>query len=139
MVDDFAHNAEKIAAAIRTAKLRGKRVLAVYQPHGYGPTRFLRQDFVRTFSGELGSDDRLWMLEVFYAGGTATRDFSAADIIDEIAALGTHAELAPSRDWLAGRLAEEAKEGDVVLVMGARDPSLTVFAREIVGALGAQS
>jgi len=139
VVDDFAHNAEKIAAAIRTAKLRGKRVLAVYQPHGYGPTRFLRQDFVRTFSGELGSDDRLWMLEVFYAGGTATRDFSAADIIDEIAARGTHAEFAPSRDWLAGRLSEEAKEGDVVLVMGARDPSLTVFAREIVGVLGAHS
>ena len=137
VVDDFAHNAEKIAAAIRTAKLRGKRVFAVYQPHGYGPTRFLRQDFVRTFTQELGSDDWLWMLEVFYAGGTATRDFSAADIVDEIAARGTQAEFAQSRDWLAGRIAAEAKEGDVVLVMGARDPSLTAFAREIIGALGA--
>lgn len=137
VVDDFAHNAEKIAAAIRTAKLRGKRVLAIYQPHGYGPTRFLRRDFVRTFSEELTADDRLWMLEVFYAGGTATRDFSAADIVDEIAARGTHAEFAPSRDWLAERIAEAAKEGDVVLVMGARDPSLTAFARDIVGALGA--
>jgi UDP-N-acetylmuramate--alanine ligase len=137
VVDDFAHNAEKIAAAIRTAKLRGKRVLAIYQPHGYGPTRFLRRDFVRTFSEELAADDRLWMLEVFYAGGTATRDFSAADIVDEIAARGTHAEFAPSRDWLAERIAEAAKKGDVVLVMGARDPSLTAFARDIVGALGA--
>jgi UDP-N-acetylmuramate--alanine ligase len=136
VVDDFAHNAEKIAAAIRTAKLRGKRVLAVYQPHGYGPTRFLWQDFVRTFSTELGRDDRLWMLEVFYAGGTATRDFSAADIVDEIAARGTKAEFAPSRGWLADRIAAVAREDDVVLVMGARDPSLTAFAREIVGALG---
>ncbi len=89
MIDDFAHNAEKIAAAIRTAKLRAKRVLAIYQPHGYGPTRFLRRDFVTTFTRELGADDRLWMLEVFYAGGTATRDFSAADIVAEIGALGT--------------------------------------------------
>ncbi|HKQ55724.1 MAG TPA: L,D-transpeptidase family protein, partial [Methyloceanibacter sp.] len=78
IIDDFAHNAEKIAAAIRTAKLRARRVLAIYQPHGYGPTRFLRQDFITTFARELGPDDRLWMLEVFYAGGTATRDFSAA-------------------------------------------------------------
>jgi UDP-N-acetylmuramate--alanine ligase len=137
VVDDFAHNAEKIAAAIRTAKLRGQRVLAVYQPHGYGPTRFLRTDFVRTFSGELGPEDRLWMLEVFYAGGTATRDFSAAEIIDEIAARGTGAAFAPSRDWLIGRIAEDAKDGDVVLVMGARDPSLTAFARDILGALAA--
>ena len=137
VVDDFAHNAEKIAAAIRTAKLRGKRVVAVYQPHGYGPTRFLRNDFVRTFSGELGPEDGLWMLEVFYAGGTATRDFSAAEIVDEIAAQGTRAGFAPSRDWLIGRIAEDAKDGDVVLVMGARDPSLTAFARDILGALAA--
>ncbi len=137
VVDDFAHNAEKIAAAIRTAKLRGNRVLAIYQPHGYGPTRFLWQDFVRTFTSELSPDDRLWMLEVFYAGGTATRDFSAADIVDEIKAHGTNAAFAPSRDWLIERLAEDAKDGDVILVMGARDPSLTAFAREILGALGA--
>ena len=135
VVDDFAHNAEKIAAAIRTAKLRGKRVLAVYQPHGYGPTRFLWQDFVRTFSGELGPEDRLWMLEVFYAGGTATRDFSAADIVEEIKSHGTNAEFALSRDWLASRIAEVAQDGDVVLVMGARDPSLTAFARSILGKL----
>jgi UDP-N-acetylmuramate--alanine ligase len=135
VVDDFAHNAEKIAAAIRTAKLRGKRVLAIYQPHGYGPTRFLRQDFVQTFSGELAPGDHLWMLEVFYAGGTATRDFSAADIVEEIKALGTQAAFAPSREWLIARIAKEARADDVVLVMGARDPSLTPFAKDILGAL----
>ena len=96
------------------------RVLAVYQPHGYGPTRFLRRDFVDTFSRELGTDDRLWMLEVFYAGGTASRDFSAADIVAEIAERGVKAEFAPSRAWLAARIAEEARAGDLVLVMGAR-------------------
>ncbi len=135
VVDDFAHNAEKIAAAIRTAKLRGKRVLAVYQPHGYGPTRFLRQDFITTFGRELAAEDRLWMLEIFYAGGTATRDFSAAEIVDEIAARGTQAEFAASRNWLIGRIAEVARDGDVVLVMGARDPSLTAFARSILDKL----
>jgi UDP-N-acetylmuramate-alanine ligase len=135
VIDDFAHNAEKIAAAIRTAKLRAKRVLAVYQPHGYGPTRFLRSDFVATFARELGPDDRLWMLEVFYAGGTATRDFSAADIITEIATAGRKAEFAPSRDRLVARVRDVARQGDVVLVMGARDPSLTELARSILAAL----
>jgi len=128
VIDDFAHNGEKIAAAIRTAKLRAQRVLAIYQPHGYGPTRFLRRDFVATFSRELGPDDRLFMLEVFYVGGTATRDFSSADIVGEIAALGTNAEFAPSREWLVGRVAQQVRSGDLVLVMGARDPSLSELA-----------
>jgi len=137
VIDDFAHNAEKIAAAIRTAKLRARRVLAIYQPHGYGPTRFLRQDFVRTFAQELSPEDRLWMLEVFYAGGTTTRDFSAADIVEEIKARGTHAAFAPSRDWLVRCVAAEARDGDVVLVMGARDPSLTAFAGSLLAGLKA--
>jgi UDP-N-acetylmuramate-alanine ligase len=135
VVDDFAHNAEKIAAAIKTAHLRADRVLAVYQPHGYGPTRFLRQDFVATFSHELAPGDRLWMLEVFYAGGTATRDFSAAEIVAEIASRGTNAEFAPTRERLIARIAEQAQPGDLVLVMGARDPSLTELARAILAAV----
>ena len=135
VIDDFAHNADKIAAALATAKLNASRVLAVYQPHGYGPTRFLRRDFVDTFTRELRPGDRLWMLEVFYAGGTASRDFSAADIVEEIAENGVKAEFAPSRGWLAARIAEMARAGDMVLVMGARDPSLTDFAREIVAEL----
>jgi UDP-N-acetylmuramate--alanine ligase len=135
VIDDFAHNAEKIAAAIKTAKLRANRVLAIYQPHGYGPTRFLRKDFVATFARELDARDRLWMLEVFYAGGTATRDFSAADIVAEIGAHGVDAEFAPSREWLVARIADAARPGDLVLVMGARDPSLSALARAILAAI----
>ena len=138
VVDDFAHNPAKLEAAIATARARVPRgrVLAIYQPHGYGPTRFLRRDFVATFAGALGPEDRLWMLEVYYAGGTATRDFSAADIVAEIAAKGTRAEFAASRPWLIARVAAEARPGDLVLVMGARDPSLTDLARDILLTLG---
>jgi UDP-N-acetylmuramate--alanine ligase len=65
-------------------------------------------------------------------GGTATRDFSAADIVAEIAALGTNAEFAPSREWLADRVAREVRPGDLVLVMGARDPTLSELAHTIL-------
>ncbi|HEY6865844.1 MAG TPA: L,D-transpeptidase family protein [Candidatus Eisenbacteria bacterium] len=135
VVDDFAHNPAKIEAAIATAHARSRRVLAVYQPHGYGPTRFLRPDFVTTFSTALAPEDRLWMLEVFYAGGTARRDFSAADIVAEIAARGGRAEFAPSRERLIERLTAEGREGDLILIMGARDPSLTDLARRVLAAL----
>ncbi len=135
VVDDFAHNPAKVEAAIATARARAGRVLAIYQPHGYGPTRFLRADFVASFAKALGPEDRLWWLEVFYAGGTATRDFSSADIVAEIAERGANAQFAPSREWLVERVAAEARPGDLVLVMGARDPSLSALARAIFDAI----
>lgn len=135
VVDDFGHNPAKVAASLRTARIRAERVLAVFQPHGYGPMRFLRPDFVATFAAELRPEDRLWMLEIFYAGGTALRDFSSADVVAEIAARGVRAEFAPSREALVTRIAAEARAGDLVLVMGARDPSLTEFTRAILSAL----
>jgi UDP-N-acetylmuramate--alanine ligase len=135
VVDDFAHNPAKLRAAIETARARARRVLAVYQPHGFGPTRFLRPDLVEAFADSLGPEDRLWMLEVFYAGGTARRDFSAAEIADELAGRGVKAAFA-TREDLPARIAAEAREGDLVLVMGARDPSLTDLARTVLEALG---
>jgi UDP-N-acetylmuramate--alanine ligase len=136
VVDDFGHNPAKVAASIRAAHLRVQasagRVLAVFQPHGFGPLKFLRADFVEAFAAELAPRDRLWFLEVFYAGGTAARDISSADVIADLAARGVAAELAPSREWLASRLAAEAQAGDLILVMGARDPSLTDLARTLL-------
>jgi UDP-N-acetylmuramate--alanine ligase len=77
VVDDFAHNPAKLTAAIVYRAGPSRRVLAVYQPHGFGPTRFLRPDLVEAFAEALGREDRLWMLEVFYAGapleGTSRR------------------------------------------------------------------
>jgi UDP-N-acetylmuramate--alanine ligase len=137
VVDDFAHNPAKIAAALATAQRRAVRVLAVYQPHGYGPTRFLREDLVETFANGLRSQDCAFWLEVFYAGGTATRDFSSADITAQITERGRAAEFAPTREALAARLVQVAAPGDLVLVMGARDPSLTTFAKDLLARFGA--
>jgi UDP-N-acetylmuramate--alanine ligase len=137
VVDDFGHNPAKIAASLRTAHQRARRVLAVFQPHGFGPLRFLRDELVATFAAELDPLDRLWFLEVFYAGGTAAKDISSGQVIAEIAGRGVQAAVAPSREALTATLAAEAGEGDLILVMGARDPSLTGFARGILAALGA--
>jgi len=135
VVDDFAHNPDKIAAAIATARARGRRVLAVFQPHGFGPTRFLRDDLIGAFARELRRDDALFMPEIYYAGGTVTRDVSSRDITDAVAARGVPARFAARREDLVAPIAAAAREGDVVLVMGARDPSLTGFCRTILAAL----
>ncbi len=136
VIDDFAHNPDKIAAALGAARTRTEgRVLAVFQPHGYGPTRFLREALVDTFSTELRPHDVLWMPEIFFAGGTVTRDISAGDLIEEIGQRQRDARFIALRNDLPAAIAAEARPGDLVLVMGARDPSLTGFCRDILTAL----
>jgi UDP-N-acetylmuramate-alanine ligase len=139
VIDDFAHNPDKIAAALTAAhdRLAGTdgRVLAVFQPHGFGPTRFLREALVTTFAAELHPNDVLWMPEIYFAGGTVTKDISSGDIIADVTSHGPDARFEPSREDLVPAIAAEAKTGDLVLVMGARDPSLTDFSCAILAAL----
>ena len=138
VVDDFAHNPDKIAASLDTARGRlagGGRILAIFQPHGFGPTRFLKDALIATFRQDLAPDDVLWLPEIFYAGGTVTRDISSADLVAGVAAGGRDARFLPLRDDLPAAVAAEARAGDLVLVMGARDPSLTDLGRAILRTL----
>lgn len=136
VVDDFAHNPEKLRAALATARLRagsrGGRVLAAFQPHGYGPTRFLRDDLIAAFGEALGPDDVLWLPEIYYAGGTVVRDVSSRDIVDAVAAAGRDARFLADRAALPVRLAAEARPGDLAIILGARDPSLTDLGRAVL-------
>ncbi len=137
VIDDFAHNPDKIAAALAAGRTRtGGRILAVFQPHGFGPTRFLREALIETFRASLAAEDILWMPEIFFAGGTVTRDISAGDLIAAIADSGRDARFVPDRQDLPAAIAAVAAPDDLVLVMGARDPSLTEFCGDILHELG---
>ena len=81
---------EKIAAAIRTAKLRAKRVLAIYQPHGYGPTRFLRRDFVTTFARELGPEFADVDLRSLHPRTFVQKHLLEGDLFDDEPSRGPH-------------------------------------------------
>ena len=135
VIDDFAHNPAKIVASLRTARLRANRILAIFQPHGFGPTRFIREELVDALSMEMSATDQIWMPEIFYAGGTVSRDLSAADLVGDLRQRGVHAHFEAERDDIVSRVADAAGPGDLVLVMGARDPSLTGFARAILSAI----
>lgn len=135
VVDDFAHNPEKVKAAIAAAKLGRERVLAVFQLHGFAPARFLKDEFLSAFEKALAPQDRLWLPDIYYAGGTAAKDISSKDYADALAAKGLCARHAPDRKALPAQVAAEAKPGDLILVMGARDPSLSDLARSLLAAL----
>ena len=132
VIDDFAHNPDKITAAVTTAiEMTSGKVIAIFQPHGFGPTRFLRDDLIKAFSKCLAGHVLL-MPEIYFAGGTVTRDISSKDIIDEV--VGVDARFV-ERTELPRVISEIAAHGDMVLMMGARDPSLTTLCETILEAL----
>jgi UDP-N-acetylmuramate--alanine ligase len=135
VIDDYAHNPEKIRAAILTAHDFGARVLAVFQPHGYGPTRFLKDDLASMFAETLTTDDMLFLLPIYYAGGTAQKDVSSDQIALLVNDLGKTARAPHTREELVFLLKQTAASNDAILVMGARDPSLSGLVENIISML----
>lgn len=131
LIDDYAHNPVKCAAAIRASQPIAEKVVAWFQPHGYKPTRFLRKEFVEEISEALRSEDEIWMSEIFYAGGTAEKDISANDLIMDIRARGKNAFFVEDRADFLNRVRPHLTPGTVLLLMAARDPSLEAFAAEV--------
>ncbi len=135
VIDDFAHNPSKIHAAMTAAKSRGKRLFAVFQPHGFGPTKYMRHDYADAAQAVLGPDDQMMLLEIFYAGGTVTKDISSGDLCQDFLDRGVNASFFRQRSHLIAALVNATLEGDTIVVMGARDPSLAAFAQDIFAAL----
>jgi UDP-N-acetylmuramate--alanine ligase len=135
LIDDYAHNPVKCAAAIRACQPVASKVIAWFQPHGFKPTRFLRHDFVKEFAAVLRGGDEIWMSEIYYAGGAAVKDISAADLIEDLQQLGVAAFFVADRSQLIANMRSHLSEDCVLLLMGARDPSLETFAREVWDAL----
>lgn len=135
VIDDFGHNPEKCAATLRTLKATAGRVIAFFQPHGYGPLRQMGEELARTFARELGPDDRTILCDPVYFGGTVDRSVSSERIVELVEAAGGHAEHRPKREECAERILQIARPGDRIAVMGARDDTLTEFARSLLARL----
>ena len=116
-----------------------ERIIAIYQPHGFGPTRFLRDEYIATFRTLFRQNDSLYLLPIYYAGGTAQKDISSEDIITGLGPLSFNAQAVSDREELLTRLKADARPGDCVLVMGARDPSLPALVKKIVDIFGGEA
>ncbi|WP_298304582.1 Mur ligase family protein [uncultured Erythrobacter sp.] len=132
VIDDFGHNPEKCAATLRTLKATKGRVIAFFQPHGYGPLRQMGDELAQTFARELGEGDITIMCDPVYYGGTVDRSEGTERIIGLIEQHGGSAEHIPSRDASGDRIVELAQPGDRIVIMGARDDTLSSFARGIL-------
>jgi UDP-N-acetylmuramate--alanine ligase len=137
VIDDFAHNPDKIAATLATLHDFPGRLLILFQPHGYGPLNKMKAEFIETFARDLAAADILVMPEPVYFGGTVARNVTSEDIARGIRARGRDAQAFATRPQCGERLLELARAGDRIVVMGARDDTLSSFAAELLATLAA--
>ncbi len=132
VIDDFAHNPDKIAATLQTLHAFPGRLLLMFQPHGYGPIRLMKNALVDCFVGGMNDEDVLIMPEPVYFGGTVDRSVGSRELISEIERHGRHAFAFPDRAGCGDALVRLARRGDRIVIMGARDDSLSHFAYEVL-------
>jgi len=139
VIDDFGHNPEKARATLRTLKAPSSstvgRVIAFFQPHGYGPLQQMGEELARTFAQELGPQDLTILCDPVYYGGTVDRSQGSERIVNLIREAGGQAEHIAGREDCAVRIAEIARPGDRIVVMGARDDTLSLFAAQLLARL----
>jgi len=132
VIDDFAHNPDKIAATLRTLHQTDGRLLILFQPHGFGPLKLMRRELASCFATCLTDQDVLFMPEPLYLGGTTSREITSDDLVNDIIALGANAIAMAKREDCAAAIIKQAQPGDRIIVMGARDDTLPHLAKEIL-------
>jgi len=135
VIDDFAHNPDKIAATLATLHDFPGRLLVMFQPHGFSPLTKMKAEFIDGFARGLNADDVLIMPEPVYFGGTTTREITSEDIAAGVRTAGRMAFAFADREACGTKLLELARPSDRIVIMGARDDTLTQFARELLSKL----
>ncbi|WP_374929289.1 UDP-N-acetylmuramate--L-alanine ligase [Kytococcus sedentarius] len=134
VVDDYAHNGDKVAAVVRTgaalAHETGHRVVVAFQPHLFSRTR----DFAADFAAGLDAADEVLLLPVFGAREEPLPGVSSQLIADR---LTTSHRAVDSLEALPGVVASVVRPGDLVLLVGAG--SITTAGQPVLDALRAAS
>lgn len=127
VIDDYAHNPHKIHSLMEAMKKVSDKVCYIFQPHGFGPTRLMKEGYIETFAKGLRDTDHLILLPIYYAGGTAAKDISSKDLAEGVAASGRPVEVIADRAVFF----DKPEKWEAYVVLGARDDSLSDFAQEI--------
>jgi len=131
VIDDYAHNPHKIFCLMQAMKNIRKSICYIFQPHGFGPTRMMKREYIEAFVQNLDDSDHLILLPIFYAGGTATKDISSQDLAGEIKANGKSVEVIEDR----GNILKMLYKWDTYVIFGARDETLADFAKAVAKTL----
>ncbi len=133
VVDDFAHNPSEVASAIKACQSITGKVIAYFQPHGFGPLRFMHKELGELVAATLRPNDIFVIGDVYYAGGTVNRDISPEIVSQAIQDLGKNAIFAKDKESCRAEILKNTPERDcTILIMGARDPKLSDYAQSFI-------
>ena len=135
VIDDFAHNPDKIAASLDTLAAHPGRLLVMFQPHGFGPLAKMGDELAETFAQGLRDGDRLYVPDPVYQGGTVDKSRGSDWLAEAIRARGGDAQHLPDRAAIGDALVADAATGDRIIIMGARDDTLSEFAADLLSRL----
>lgn len=135
VIDDFAHNPDKVNASMGALKSYAGRLIVLFQPHGFNPMRLMGKEIIEAFVRHIDDDDILILPEIFFAGGTVTRDISSQDLVNLALEKGKNAHFFATRDETLPFILQQARPGDRIVIMGARDNTLPDFCRTILKGL----
>ena len=135
VIDDFAHNPDKISATLKTLKAFPGRVRIFFQPHGYSFLKLMHSEVAQAFTEHLSEGDMLLMTEPYYAGGTVDRRVTTSHLINIIREKHANAHVCENRAEVKQRLLSDTAHGDRIVIMGARDDTLSEFASDILSSI----
>jgi len=137
IIDDYAHNPAKIRGSWKAVSPMHRRLVGVWRPHGFAPMANMINELAAAFAEVCRPEDKLFVLPVYYAGGSAKKKVASEDLVSLLKERQVNVELVPDYDHLLVQLPREVHEGDGVLCMGARDPQIPLFARQLLRNLSA--
>ncbi len=132
VIDDFAHNPSEVAAAIAACQLISPRVVAYFQPHGFGPLRFMHAELSQEVAKVLRPNDYFLIGDVYYAGGTVDKNISPTIVSTAIIREGKQAVFVGNKQGALTEMITLAQENTTFLIMGARDPQLDQLGKELL-------
>lgn len=132
VIDDFAHNPDKVGASMSALKSYKGRLIIMFQPHGFSPMRLMGKEIMDSFIEYMSDDDVLMLPEIFFAGGTVKRDISSLDLVNYAKRHNKDARFFKTREELKQNILKIAKPHDRIVLMGARDNSITDMGFEIL-------
>ncbi len=131
VIDDFAHNPDKVAGSMAALKETSGRLIILYQPHGFGMLKLTGAAMGQNFAKYMDEDDQLIVTEPLYLGGTTDQSIGSEIIADEV----DGAVVVKNKEAAFKRVISMAKPNDRIVIMGARDDTLSEFAGDILATL----
>lgn len=126
IIDDYAHHPSEVRAAIQSAlAICRNRCLVIFQPHRYTRTHALHREFGPAFAGA----DKVWVTEIYSAWEEPIEGVSGRLVCEAVreALPQVDAQFVSDFNLLAEQVEAEAKDGDILLVLGAGDIYKVVY------------